>query len=396
MKFRFFAFAALIYAALSFTPSYAQVGVSVQIAPPTLVVEQQPVCPVDGYIWTPGYWGYSDVGYYWVPGFWAEPPQVGLLWTPPWWGFNNGVYVFNDGYWGPQVGFYGGINYGFGYFGDGYLGGRWDGNVFSYNAAVTHVNTAVVHNVFEDRSVLSNQANNSNRASFNGPNGVQAQPTAEQKAAESAQHIPATSQQTARREAASKNRDLQASVNKGHPKPEAIRSFDKSTQPAGRAEAAQAAQQGAKKPGQAAAGKAEAAPKTNGAARETQRGEAESRGSARGAEAREARQNGQHRENTHNAEKTSAERGENSRNEENRRPEARENTRQTRGAEARETRAGQTSNAAERRETTDHSRQPQNAAGRQQAEHNGAAEGRSQGQPRTKEAKPKPSPGDQH
>jgi len=40
-------------------------------------------------------------------------------------GWRDGGFFFNDGYWGPEVGFYGGINYGFGYFGEGYGGGRW-------------------------------------------------------------------------------------------------------------------------------------------------------------------------------------------------------------------------------------------------------------------------------
>ena len=34
--------------------------------------------------------------------------------------------VFDSGYWGPVVGFYGGIDYGFGYFGRGFEGGRWE------------------------------------------------------------------------------------------------------------------------------------------------------------------------------------------------------------------------------------------------------------------------------
>src|SRR5438874_11667176 len=157
IKFSTVALAALLFAGLPLASSFAQIGISVAIAPPEIPVYEQPLCPTEGYIWTPGYWGYSDVGYYWTPGFWAQPPEVGLLWTPPWWGFNNGVYAFNDGYWGPQVGFYGGINYGYGYFGDGYWGGRWDGNVFRYNTAVTRVNTAVVHNTFVDRSVLSKE-----------------------------------------------------------------------------------------------------------------------------------------------------------------------------------------------------------------------------------------------
>ena len=62
------------------TPSTAsaQVVLSVTIAPPILPVYTQPVCPGDGYIWTPGYWSYSDDGgYFWVPGTWVEPPTVG-------------------------------------------------------------------------------------------------------------------------------------------------------------------------------------------------------------------------------------------------------------------------------------------------------------------------------
>ena len=223
MKLRSFVFAAFLSLPLA---SFAQVGISINIAPPFLPIVEQPPCPVEGYIWTPGYWAYGDEDYYLVPGVWVAPPTVGLLWTPPWWGFNNGAYVFNEGYWGPTVGFYGGINYGYGYFGDGYWGGRWEGNVFRYNTAVTRVNTTVVHNTFVDRSVMNKEVNRS-RASFNGPNGVKAEPTAEQKAAaQNARKMPPTSQQLARREAASKDRNLHASVNKGHPNNEAIKSFN--------------------------------------------------------------------------------------------------------------------------------------------------------------------------
>ena len=226
MKLRSFVLAGLLFVTLPLASSVAQVGISINIAPPVLPVVEQPPCPVEGYIWTPGYWAYGDVDYYWVPGVWVAPPTVGLLWTPPWWGFNNGAYVFNEGYWGPTVGFYGGINYGHGYFGDGYWGGRWEGNVFRYNTAVTRVNTTVVHNTFVDRSVVNKEVNR-NRASFNGPNGVKAEATAEQKAAaQNAKKMPPTSQQLARQQAASKDRNLQASVNKGHPNNEAIKSFN--------------------------------------------------------------------------------------------------------------------------------------------------------------------------
>jgi WXXGXW repeat (2 copies) len=101
----------------------ASVGVFVSIGPPPLPVYAQPLCPAPGYIWTPGYWAWDPVdGYYWVPGTWVLAPTVGFLWTPGYWGWSNGGYIWNVGYWGPTVGFYGGINYGFGYVGVGYAG----------------------------------------------------------------------------------------------------------------------------------------------------------------------------------------------------------------------------------------------------------------------------------
>jgi hypothetical protein len=242
MKLRSFVLAGFLFVTLPLASSFAQVGISVNFAPPILPVEVQPPVPVAGYIWTPGYWGWGVSDYYWVPGAWVPPPVVGLLWTPPWWGWNNGLYGFNEGYWGPTVGFYGGINYGYGYSGNGYWGGRWEGNSFRYNTAVTHVNTSVVHNTYVDSSV--NKQVNATRASFNGPNGVKAEPTAEQKAA-AEKKVPPTSQQLARQEAASKDPKLQASTNKGHPNADAIKSFNKTHKEGKGAEGVGAAATGA-------------------------------------------------------------------------------------------------------------------------------------------------------
>src|SRR6267143_4004372 len=172
IKFSTVALAALLFAGLPLASSFAQIGISVAIAPPEIPIYEQPYCPTEGYIWTPGYWGYAD-DYYWVPGVWVPPPRVGLLWTPAWWGWNNGAYVFNQGYWGPHVGFYGGINYGYGYAGNGYWGGRWSGNTFQYNTAVTRVNTTVVHNTYVNNSFTKNV--NANRTRFNGGNGIKAE-----------------------------------------------------------------------------------------------------------------------------------------------------------------------------------------------------------------------------
>src|ERR1700730_18232975 len=118
----------LLIVAMAVVPaaSFGAILVSVAIAPPLLPIYSQPLCPGAGYIWEPGYWAYGDYGYYWVPGTWELAPFIGALWTPGYWGLGNGVYVWNDGYWGPHVGFYGGINYGFGYIGTGYVGGYWN------------------------------------------------------------------------------------------------------------------------------------------------------------------------------------------------------------------------------------------------------------------------------
>jgi len=146
--------------------SSAQVLVSVSIGPPALPVYEQPFCPGEGYIWTPGYWAYGPDGYYWVPGTWVLAPEPGLLWTPGFWAWNNGVYVWNTGYWGPAVGFYGGVVYGFGYPGVGYQGGYWRGQQFYYNQTVNNVNVTSVHNVY--KTTVVNNSTTVNHVSYNG------------------------------------------------------------------------------------------------------------------------------------------------------------------------------------------------------------------------------------
>lgn len=196
--------------------AFGQIGVSISIAPPSLPVYEQPPCPEEGYIWTPGYWAYDydDADYYWVPGTWVMAPEVGYLWTPPYWGWSNGAYVFYNGYWGPQVGFYGGINYGFGYFGDGFEGGRWDNGHFFYNRSVANVNVTVIHNVY-NTTVINRTVN---RVSFNGGNGgVNARPTPQQEAVARERHVPPVAAQTQHIQEARSNRELRASENHGKP-----------------------------------------------------------------------------------------------------------------------------------------------------------------------------------
>jgi len=196
--------------------SFAQVsvGISVNVAPPEIPVYEQPICPGDGYIWAPGYWGWADDDYYWIPGTWVEAPEVGFLWTPGYWGWGGSAFIFHEGYWGPTVGFYGGINYGFGYFGDGFVGGRWDGGHFFYNRAVMNVNVTVIHNVYNENVVNRTD----NRVSYNGGRGgIEARPTPQQEAAEHERHVGPVSAQVQHMDAARSNRDLRYSVNHGKP-----------------------------------------------------------------------------------------------------------------------------------------------------------------------------------
>jgi hypothetical protein len=206
----------LLLLAVSAVPltSFAQVSLRVNIAPPALVVYTQPDCPQEGYLWTPGYWAYGPGGYFWVPGTWVEPPTVGYLWTPGYWGWEGGEYSWNEGYWGSEVGFYGGVNYGFGYGGVGYEGGYWSNNHFSYN---TYVNVGVhgnFHNTYNKTVVVNNRTN----VSYNGGRGgITARPSAAEASAAHASHSAPTTAQSHQQQAAGQNHALLASVNHGHP-----------------------------------------------------------------------------------------------------------------------------------------------------------------------------------
>lgn len=196
------------------------VGVTVGFAPPPLVVYAQPPCPSPGYLWAPGYWAYADDGYYWVPGTWVYPPRFGLLWTPGFWSDEDDYFEWHPGYWAPHVGFYGGINYGFGYFGVGFVGGYWRDRDFFYNRTVTnvtHVNITNVYNsnVYNGRIINGNVAGAG--ASYNGRNGVRARPTRTEVAASHEPRYGLTPLQRRQVEGARTIRDLRASVNHGLP-----------------------------------------------------------------------------------------------------------------------------------------------------------------------------------
>jgi hypothetical protein len=174
---------------------------SVTLAPPAIPEYEQPPPPDDGLVWTPGYWAWSeDIGdYYWVPGTWMDAPMVGYLWTPGYWFARRGRFVWQAGYWGPHVGFYGGINYGFGYFGRGFVGGAWRDGRMIYNHPVP------------------DNASNSRVSYSGGGGGTNAQPNAAELAAAAEHHIPPTVAQLQQLRLAHANPAMRAGFNNGHP-----------------------------------------------------------------------------------------------------------------------------------------------------------------------------------
>jgi len=213
MKNRFLC--ALVLAVSMPLAANAAVSLFINIAPPPLPIYVQPAIPASGFLWTPGYWRWSPVDgdYFWVPGTWVAPPAVGLLWTPGYWGWGGGGYLWYPGYWGRHVGFYGGINYGFGYFGHGYEGGYWRGREFNYNRSVNNINTTIVRNVY-NTTVVDNHA----RVSFNGgQGGVAVRASADERRAHAEPHIAPTPLQRQHEQVAMRLPEQRASFNHGAP-----------------------------------------------------------------------------------------------------------------------------------------------------------------------------------
>ena len=241
--------------------SHAQViCISNASPPPELPSYEQPPIPEPGYMWTPGYWAGGPYGYFWVPGTWVQPPAVGLLWTPGYWGWRDGIYVWNAGYWGPHIGFYGGVNYGFGYGGIGYEGGRWDNGVFAYNRTVNNFGGVTITNVYEKTVIVDP---NATRVSFNGGSGGTAvRPTPEQEAAAHEQHVAAIPAQLQHERTASANKALLATENHGQP---TIAATSKPNEFAGKGVvAAREAEPGATRPATKPTGAAAVSPNPTG------------------------------------------------------------------------------------------------------------------------------------
>lgn len=184
--------------------------------PPPLPDYDQPPCPGGDYIWTPGYWSYAPTGYYWVPGAWVAPPYTGALWTPGYWSFSNSAYTFYPGHWGSHLGYYGGINYGFGYFGSGYEGGYWNDGHFYHNRQIDNVNINKISNVYSYN--IGDHPKTFTRESFNGgPGGIQSRPKPAEVAAWREPYAPRMTSQVQHEQSFSSHKGQFAAVTSGHP-----------------------------------------------------------------------------------------------------------------------------------------------------------------------------------
>ncbi len=215
----------------SYDPAaYSNVTEVADQPPPPLPVYEQPPAPEPDDLWTPGYWNYAAAGYFWVPGVWVAAPYRGALWTPGYWGAYRGRYGYHPGFWGQHIGFYGGIAYGFGYFGSGYRGGYWNGDHFNYNRAVTNVDVAKIHNVYNRTEIVNNASVNDavsnryvnnvsvNRASYNGGRGgIQVRPAPAEVAALRTPRIAPMRTQIAVEERAAADRRQFYAANGGRP-----------------------------------------------------------------------------------------------------------------------------------------------------------------------------------
>jgi hypothetical protein len=208
-------FAVLLVTAPIASPAQVYVGVSVTYGPPAIPIYAQPLCPGPDFIWVPGYWAWDpDFGYFWVPGMWVLAPFPGALWTPGYWAWNDGVFIWYEGYWGPVVGYYGGIDYGYGYTGYGYDGGYWSGGRFYYNRVVNNINVTNITTVYS-RPVSKVRPSG---PSFNGgTGGTTVRPTSEQRAAAHERRVSITDAQRRQMQAARADPKQRATVNRGRP-----------------------------------------------------------------------------------------------------------------------------------------------------------------------------------
>ena len=93
-------FAALVAASLgsvAVPASAADIGLSINIAPPAPRYEVVPA-PRPGYVWAPGYWNWQHNRHVWVAGSWARA-RPGYVYAQPAWVDRGGRWELQRGGW---------------------------------------------------------------------------------------------------------------------------------------------------------------------------------------------------------------------------------------------------------------------------------------------------------
>lgn len=90
---------ALILGMISMAGCGVAVAYYAPVQPPPIRVEAYGAAPGAGFVWTPGYWGWTNGAYAWAPGFWARPPRPRAVWVPGYWEHRGGRYAFHRGHW---------------------------------------------------------------------------------------------------------------------------------------------------------------------------------------------------------------------------------------------------------------------------------------------------------
>jgi hypothetical protein len=88
----------LLLAASAFAaPAYAEISFNINIGPPAPQYEVVPMIPT-GYIWAPGYWGWSGERHVWVRGR-TIVQREGYRWEPDRWEQRDRSYYRTAGHW---------------------------------------------------------------------------------------------------------------------------------------------------------------------------------------------------------------------------------------------------------------------------------------------------------
>lgn len=80
------------------TPVVQKTETFVTTAPPQEIYEVRPE-PQIGYVWAPGFWGWSGVRHVWYPGHWIHE-QAGQIWIGNQWNHRGSRWYFESGHWG--------------------------------------------------------------------------------------------------------------------------------------------------------------------------------------------------------------------------------------------------------------------------------------------------------